>query len=84
MTDKPRYTIAEAAHRIGVSKQTILRWSQDGTINLDNVHRERSKGRHGFRIVFDAAEIERFPVSPKIQLSPEQQADLEARPLREG
>jgi len=79
-----RYTIAEAAHRIGVSKQTILRWSQDGTINLDHVHRERSRGRHGFRIFFDAAEIERFPVSAKIQLSPEAKADLEARPVQEG
>lgn len=78
-----RYTIAEAAHRIGVSKQTILRWSQDGTINLDAVHRERSRGRHGFRIVFDAAEIERFPVSPKIQLPPDAKAELESRPIEE-
>jgi excisionase family DNA binding protein len=76
-----RYTIADAAHRLGVSKQTILRWSQDGTINLDAVHRERSKGRFGFRIVFDAAEIERFPVSPKIQLTPDDRAALEERPI---
>ena len=74
-----KYTIAQAAHRIGVSKQTILRWSQDGTINLDAVHRERSKGRHGFRILIDAAEIEKFPVSTKLQVLDEVRAMIEAR-----
>lgn len=79
-----KYTIADAAHRLGVSKQTILRWSQDGTINLDAVTRERSKGRYGFRVVIDAAEIERFPVSTKIQLPPEDRAALDARPIDEA
>ena len=76
-----KYTIANAAHRLGVSKQTILRWSQDGTINLDAVTRERSKGRHGFRILIDAAEIEKFPVSTKIAMSDADRAALEARPI---
>ena len=76
-----KYTISDAAHRLGVSKQTILRWSQDGTINLDAVTRERSKGRYGFRIMIDAAEVERFPVSTKIQLPPEARAVLEERPI---
>lgn len=78
-----KYTIAQAAHRIGVSKQTILRWSQDGTIDLDAVHRERSKGRHGFRILIDAAEIEKFPVGTKLQVSDEVRAMIEAR-LNQG
>lgn len=78
-----KYTIAEAADRIGVSKQTILRWSQDGTIDLDAVSRERSKGRQGFRILIDATEIEKFPVGIKIRLSDEDRAILEARPIGE-
>jgi excisionase family DNA binding protein len=60
------YSVAEAAHALGVPESTLYEWIRAGEIAV----LEYGKGRHRPRYIIEADVLEQFLQSPKFNRKP--------------